>query len=361
MSTTSQPTVPLTDAGPRNRTAVLVSAGRVEIEERTVPSVGPRDVLVEVRAVGVCGSDVHYFEHGRIGSFVVNGPLVLGHEAAGAIVAQGPAVERQRVGERVTLEPGVPCSRCPECRSGMYNLCRHVQFLATPPYDGTFAQYVAINQDFAHPLPKSLSYEAGALIEPLSVGLWACLKARVDPTTSVLVTGAGPIGQLAMQAAFAFGATSVAIADVNRARLDAAERACPVRAIDVSEQVLLDAAPFDVLLECSGSPSALRDGILSLRAAGRAICIGMGPEAEVSIPIAHLQSNEVSLAGTFRYANTYPAAIGLASAGSVNLEALIGARYELDDVEQALRAGRENPAIVKAMVYPWGVPPELTR
>jgi L-iditol 2-dehydrogenase len=336
-----------------NRAAVLHAPGDVRLEDRAVPEPGDREVLVEIAAVGVCGSDIHYYEHGRIGSFVVREPLVLGHESAGRVAKLGPGASRHEVGDRVTLEPGVPCGACRECRTGRYNLCRDVRFFATPPIDGTFANYVTIHEDFAFALPDSVSDQAGALMEPLSVGVWACQKAGVGPGDRVLVTGAGPIGLLALQAARAFGATEVTITDVNPHRLALAERTGASRAIDVSQTPLEEAdLEVDALIECSGHPASLKAGIAALRPAGKAVLVGMGPEEEGTVPLSLIQSRELWLTGTFRYANTYPTAIALAADGRVDLEAIITGHYGLDDAEAALRAGREDPTAVKVMVMP---------
>src|SRR5690349_11027020 len=159
-----------------NQAAVLYAPHDIRLEERSQPQPGPKEVLVEIKAVGVCGSDVHYYEHGRIGSFIVKQPLILGHESAGVIVAVGEGVSLGRVGQRVTIEPGIPCRVCRECRHGNYNLCQNVRFFGTPPIDGAFTNYVTVPEDFAYALPDSMSFEEGALIEPLSVGLWACRK-----------------------------------------------------------------------------------------------------------------------------------------------------------------------------------------
>ena len=338
-----------------NRAAVLYAAGDVRVEDRAVPEPGPREVLVEIAAVGVCGSDIHYYEHGRIGPYVVREPMVLGHESAGRVVALGEEASRHAVGDRVTLEPGVPCGRCRECRAGRYNLCRDVRFFATPPIDGAFANFVAIHEDFAFALPESVSDEAGALMEPLSVGVWASQKAGVGAGDHVLVTGAGPIGLLSLQAARAFGATEVTITDVNPHLLALAERTGATRALNVAETPLEDAGiEADALIECSGHPASLKAGIGALRPAGTAVLVGMGPEEEGSVPLSLIQNRELWLTGTFRYANTYPTAIALAAAGRVDLEAIITGHYGLDDAEAALRAGREDPATVKVMVMPGG-------
>jgi L-iditol 2-dehydrogenase len=336
-----------------NRAAVLHGPGDVRIEDRAVPEPGAREVLVEIAAVGVCGSDVHYYEHGRIGSFVVREPMVLGHESSGRIVALGPGASRHAVGERVTLEPGVPCGNCRECRAGRYNLCRDVRFFATPPIDGAFANYVAIHEDFAFVLPESVSDEAGALMEPLSVGVWACQKASVSAGDRVLVTGAGPIGLLAAQCARAFGATEITVTDVNVHRLNLAERTGATRTINVADVPLEDSGvEADALIECSGHPASLKAGIAALRPAGTAVLVGMGPEEEGVVPLSLIQNHELWLTGTFRYANTYPTAIALAANGRVDLEAIITDHYGLDEAEEALRAGREDPTAVKVMVMP---------
>jgi len=337
----------------RNEAAVLYGPHDVRLEERPVPVPGPREVLVEVRSVGVCGSDVHYYEHGRIGSFVVEQPLVLGHESMGVVVGLGSEVTKHHVGERVALEPGVPCGTCRECRAGRYNLCPYVKFFATPPVDGAFARYVTIHEDFAYALPDEISDDAGALVEPVSVGLWACRKARLRGGEHVLVTGAGPIGLLAMQAAFALGAAKVTVTDVVDERLQFARKVGATATVNVRSTPLVEAGvEADVLIECSGSPTAVADGLRCLRPAGTAVLVGMGPGETVEIPVAYLQQHEIWLTGTFRYANTYPDAIELIRAGKIRPEEIITGHYPLAEAESAMQATRRDPSQVKVMVLP---------
>jgi L-iditol 2-dehydrogenase len=328
--------------------AVLHGPRDVRIEERPIPSLGDRDVLVEIRTVGVCGSDVHYYEHGRIGQFVVTEPLVLGHEASGVVVGRGARAGRHAVGERVALEPGVPCGRCEQCRHGHYNLCPDMKFFATPPVDGAFASCVAIHEDYAFALPPELSHDAGALLEPLSVGIWACQKGSVGVGSRVLVTGAGPIGNLAMQVALAAGATSVAVVDTNRERLARAKELGASATLESVDEVLDDR--FDVLLECTGNEAVTNAAITALRPAGTAVLVGMGPTLDQRLPVAIMQAREINLVGTFRYANTYPAAIALAASGRVQLDGLVDARFPLEETDHALRANRENASLLKVMV-----------
>src|SRR5215203_1651306 len=338
-----------------NKAAVMHDTHDVRLEDVPVPEPGPNEVLVEIRAVGVCGSDIHYYEEGRIGSFVVEEPLVLGHESMGTVVALGDNATRHEVGDRVTLEPGVPDGTCRECRAGRYNVCQNVRFFATPPIDGAFTNYVSINEDFAFALPDSLSDNAGALMEPLSVGIWACKKARVTAGDHILVTGAGPIGLLVMQVAFAQGATEVTVTDVAGERLQIARDLGATRALNVAEEPLEEAGlEADVLIECSGNERALGDGIRCVRPAGFAVVVGMGPNEETSVPLAFIQTREITLTGTFRYANTYPIAIDLAASGKVDLDAMVTSHYGLADTEEALQASRQDPANVKPMVIPNG-------
>src|SRR3954471_12814146 len=244
------------------RVSVLRAAGDLAVEDRPDPEPGPHEVLVRVRSVGVCGSDVHYFEHGRIGSHVVESPLVLGHEASGEVVGLGSAVRRLAVGQRVSIEPGVPDFSCGQCLAGRYNLCEDMRFFATPPIDGAFAELVTVHEQFAHPVPDTLSDDAAALLEPLSVGLWACRRGGVGAGSRVLVTGAGPVGLMAAQSALALGATSVTVTDVNPHRLSLAAELGVREALDVSASpVSSSGLSVDVLLECSGHPPATADAI----------------------------------------------------------------------------------------------------
>jgi L-iditol 2-dehydrogenase len=334
------------------RAAVLRGPEDVVIEERPAPQAGPGEVVVRVHSVGVCGSDTHYYDHGRIGRFVVEAPLVLGHEASGEVVDLGPGVTRLAVGQRVSIEPGVPDLTCRQCLAGRYNLCPNMRFFGTPPVDGAFAEHVVVHEAFAHPVPDSIGDDAAALLEPLSVGIWACRKARVTAGSRVLITGAGPIGLVSVQAALAFGATEVVVSDVNPTRLALAEDLGATAVIDArgTSVTTLDAPP-EVLLECSGHPGAIGEAIRALDRAGRAVLVGMGGD-EIPLPLSVVQERELELTGTFRYAGTWPTAIALVASGKVDLDRLVTGTYRLDQTEQALTAGRHDQKSVKVVVRP---------
>ena len=337
----------------KNQAAVLYAPHDMRIEERAVPRSGPREVLIEIKAVGVCGSDVHYYEHGRIGTYVVRQPLILGHESAGVIVDVGEGVSRGRIGQRVAIEPGVPDGVCRQCRTGHYNLCPNVRFFGTPPIDGAFTNYVTILSDFAYALPDQMSDEEGALIEPLSVGLWACRKAKLRGGDHVLITGAGPVGILAMKVALALGVTEITMTDISPQRLEVARKLGATRTVNVAQQSLADAGvEADVLIECSGNQRALKDGILALQPAATAVAVGMGPGEEASIPLSFIQNRELILTGTFRYANTYADAIALVASGHIDLKPIITGHYTLAEAEQALQATKNDPANIKSVVVP---------
>jgi L-iditol 2-dehydrogenase len=334
------------------RASVLRGVGDVVVEERPVPEAGPGQVVVRVASVGVCGSDVHYYEHGRIGQFVVESPLVLGHEAAGEVAAVGPGVTSPAVGQRVSVEPGVPDLTCEQCLAGRYNLCPNMRFFATPPIDGAFAEYVVVHAAFAHPVPDSISDDAAALLEPLSVGIWACRKGRVSAGTRVLITGAGPIGLVSVQAARAFGATDIVVSDINPARLALARDLGATEVVDARTASVVDLprAP-EVLLECSGHPAATVEGIRALAPAGRAVLVGMGGD-ELPLPLSVVQERELEVTGTFRYAGTWPTAISLVAAGRIDLDRLVTGTYALGEAEEALTAARRDPQSVKVVVHP---------
>ncbi|SDR70666.1 NAD(P)-dependent alcohol dehydrogenase [Microterricola viridarii] len=330
------------------RVSQLDAAHSVRLTERPVPTPGASEVLVRVAAVGVCGSDTHYYEHGRIGPFVVTAPLVLGHEASGTIVAVGSGVDAARIGSRVSIEPQKPCRACEQCKAGRYNLCAAMEFFATPPIDGAFAEYVLIEQDFAHDVPDSISDASAALVEPLSVGIAACHKAEVTAGSRVLIAGAGPIGVITAQVARAFGAVEVHISDVSEPRLAFALQHGATHAHLAGAP--LEHLAVDAFIDASGAAPAIRAGIPAVRPAGRVILVGLGADS-LEMPVNLIQNNELWVTGVFRYANTWPTAIALLANGSVNLDALVTGSFGLDEVEAALTASRDG-ASMKTIVTP---------
>ncbi|WP_210085417.1 NAD(P)-dependent alcohol dehydrogenase [Mycobacterium sp. OAE908] len=329
------------------RSAVLIEPGRIEMEERPIPTPGAGDVLVRVSSVGVCGSDTHYYRHGRIGNFVVEAPLVLGHEAAGTIVGVGAGVDSSRIGERVSIEPQRPDPDSPETRRGHYNLCPHMRFYGTPPIDGAFCDYVVIGAGYAHRVPDSVSDDAAALCEPLSVGIAAVRKAGLDGGSRVLITGAGPIGIVLTQLARAYGATDIVVSDPDEDRRAQAKQFGATAVVDPSAQPIGELG-VDAFIDASGAPSAVVDGIRAVRPAGTVVLVGSGAES-MELPTQLIQNRELVLTGVFRYANTWPTAIALVESGRVDLDAMVTAHFPLEKAADALDSDR-TPGSVKSVV-----------
>lgn len=314
--------------------AVLARAHEVSVETVPVPAIEASDVLVRIAAVGLCGSDVHFYEDGRVGDLVVEKPLILGHEASGTVVAVGADVDVGRIGERVAIEPQRPCRHCRYCMTGRYNLCESMRFFSAPPVDGAFAEYLAVPADFAYPIGDDISDHAAALMEPLSVAIAAVRKAGVVPGSSLLVSGAGPIGILIAQAARAFGATRIVVSDPLGARRDAAERYGATEVIDpLVEQ--LDERSVDAYIDASGVASAVQAGLRALRPGATAILVGMGSPT-IPLDVFLVQSRELTVSGLFRYVDTWPTAMALVTAGLVELNSLVTESFPLEGLEYAL-------------------------
>ena len=331
-----------------NRAAVMTEVGTIEIQERPEGDPGPMDAVVRTEAVGVCGSDTAYYKVGRIGDYVVDGPIILGHEASGEVIAVGSEVTNVSVGDRVAIEPGTPCRNCRECMAGRYHLCPDLVFLATPPYDGALVEQMTIDSRNLFRIPDAMSYEEAALLEPLSVGIWGCKRANLQAGDDVLVTGAGPVGLLAAAAARALGAGTVTITDVSDFRLELARTMGFVA--ERSDQP--GDGAFDVLLECSGAPGVLAAGMRRLRPAGRAAMIGMSKEEAIPLPLSQLNVNELTVSLVNRYNHTWPLAIELVASGRIDVTPLVSHHFPLAESADALTLGSRVPDSVKAVIHP---------
>ncbi len=331
------------------RASYLVEPGEVALRNTDVPALESDQVLVQVAAVGVCGSDVHFYQHGKLGPFVVDQPLILGHELSGVIAAVGSDVDTSRIGQRVAVEPQRPCGKCAQCNSGRYNLCPEMIFFATPPVDGAFCEYVAIQSKFAYEIPDSISFNAAALIEPLSVAIWALKRAEIKAGSTVLIAGAGPIGVIVAQAAKAMGATEIIITDISEDRLAFALKHGATRAINVAKDNL-DGVQVQIFVDASGSAPAVYAGIKAVGPAGYAMLVGMGND-DVLLPVAHIQNNEIWVSGVFRYINTWPLGIQMVAAGQIDLDVVVTATFGLSEVDAALNNAK-LPNQLKAIVDP---------
>jgi L-iditol 2-dehydrogenase len=342
------------------RAAVLHGVNDLRVEQVPRAQITrPDQALVRIGSVGICGSDVHYFNRGRIGDYIVTQPMILGHEAAGEVVEVGSEVTRLQVGDRVAIEPGCPDGTCAFCREGRYNLCPNVIFLATPPHDGAFADYLAWPAEYLYKLPDSLSLDEGAMLEPLSVGLFAVWRAGVRPGDSVAIFGAGPIGLTTLQCALAAGAATAIVVDVVETRLEIARKMGATATLGVSvenQSQIMDltgGSGVHVAFECAGAVPAMQAAIRVTRSGGVVQLVGMPAEQEPTVPLYDIIGRELRVQGLFRYANTYPAAIALAAEGRVDLRSLVTKSFSLDEVPQAFPWVQEHrEEVIKAVVWP---------
>ncbi|KAM5354424.1 hypothetical protein ACJ41O_001073 [Fusarium nematophilum] len=344
-----------------NHAFVLQSIKTVSFEDRPVPPLtSPHDVRVHVEQTGICGSDVHYWQRGRIGDFVLNSPIVLGHESAGTVVEVGGKVRNVRVGDRVAIEPGVPCRRCDYCRSGAYNLCADTVFAATPPHDGTLQKYYVVASDYVYPIPEHVSAEEGALVEPVAVAVQIVKVADLRAGQTVLVFGCGPIGVLCQAVAKASGASKVIGVDISQSRAQFAkefaadgvyvsktsspEGVDPVdaaRAVgeDIVRQLGLGEGA-DVVLECTGAEPCIQAGVFAARKGGTFVQAGMGKE-NVVFPITTACIRALTIKGSIRYSTgCYPRAVQLIAEGRIKVGRLITHRFGFEEAEQAFELVR---------------------
>ncbi|KAI1128794.1 GroES-like protein [Nemania abortiva] len=340
-----------------NLSFVLNKPHDVAFVERPAPTLqNEHDVLVAVNYTGICGSDVHYWQHGAIGHFVVKDPMVLGHESAGTVVAAGSAVSNLKVGDRVALEPGYPCRRCAPCLSGHYNLCPEMRFAATPPYDGTLTGFWTAPADFCYKLPDAVSLQEGALIEPLAVAVHIVRQASVSPGQSVVVMGAGPVGLLCAAVARAFGATTVVSVDIVESKLRFATSFYSTHAY-VSQRVSAEenAANIrklagipggaDAVIDASGAEPSIQTSLHTVRNGGTYVQGGMGRD-NITFPIMALCLKEVTAKGSFRYGSgDYSLAVELVASGKVEVKKLISEVVAFKDAETAFNKVKQGEVI----------------
>ncbi len=340
------------------KVAVMTEIGRMEFVERAIPEIKPNEVLVKIEYVGICGSDLHYFESGRIGDFIVKPPFVLGHEASGTVVETGDAVTHLKKGDRVALEPGKTCGRCEYCRSGKYNLCPDVEFFATPPYDGVFQEYVAHEADLCFKLPEKVSTLAGALIEPLAVGFHAANQGGAHVGQTAVITGSGCIGLVSMLALKAMGVHEIYVIDIMQKRLDKALElgaAGVINSSDVNavEEILklTDGRGCDLAIETAGTEVTATQTIKMTRKGGTIVLVGYSKSGSMSLPMNMALDKELTFKTIFRYRHIYPMAIQAVAGGSIDPEQIVTDRFDFNDIQKAMDLSIHNKAdIVKAVI-----------
>ena len=337
---------------------VLERAEQLSLREIAIAErLGPRDVRVAIHTVGICGSDVHYYRHGRIGPFVVREPMVLGHEAAGSVVEAGSEVTNLQVGDRVTMEPGIPDPDSRATRLGRYNLDPAVRFWATPPVHGVLRPTVVHPAAFTFRIPDRISFAEAAMVEPLAVGMHAACKARIVPGDVAVVLGAGPIGMVTALAALAGGCSRIIIADVVAARLELAASVGPIVPVHADKQPPAEVARSltggwgaDIVFECSGSAAAAARVVEPLRPGGCAVLVGM-PDEPIGFDVVAAQVKEARVETVFRYAHVYPRALALLESGGIDVRPLITDTFPFADSVAAFEFADAMPdGSIKAQI-----------
>ena len=340
------------------KTAVMLGIGEMGFEERDIPQVKDDEVLVKLEYVGICGSDLHYYETGAIGDYVVEPPFVLGHEPGGTVVEVGKNVTHLKAGDRVALEPGKTCGHCEFCKTGRYNLCPDVVFFATPPVDGVFQEYVAHEADLCFKLPDNVSTLEGALIEPLAVGFHAAIQGDAHLGQKAVVMGAGCIGLVSMMALKARGVSEVYVVDIMEKRLKKALELGADGVINGAEEnveqkirQITDGRGVDLVIETAGTEITTRQAISIAKKGSNIVLVGYSKSGEMTLPMSLVLDKELTFKTVFRYRHIYPLAIEAVAQGKVNLKGIVTDIFDLDDVQKAMDYSVNNKTdIVKAVI-----------
>ena len=340
---------------------LLHGAKDLRAADLPLPEAGLGDVVVAMRRAGICGSDMHYYSHGQIGSFIPKRPFVLGHEFAGEIVSVGAGVPAARIGERVTVDPSIPCGVCEHCRSGRYNLCLNMRFFGSascdPHLNGGFEEFIRVPVANCLPVPNDMSWGEAAMIEPLSVAVHAVRRAGNIAGQSVLITGGGTIGQLTALVARAFGAAKVVLSDIvpgpRQFALDCGADAA-LDALSVTfaaEAEALVPGGFDVVIEAAGSAQALAQGLPAARRGGTIVQVGTLP-ASVTLPLNMVMARELNLIGSFRFANVFRISIDLVASGRIDIKPLITSVFPLAEFQAAMDNALDKTGSIKVQLEP---------
>ena len=338
------------------RSAVLAEVGRIGLVSARVPEPGPGEVLVRLRAVGICGSDVHFYVDGRIGDTIATMPFVLGHEPAGEVAALGAGVTTLGVGQRVALEPSLPCGQCAICRTGRQNCCPNVRFLACPPYDGVFEEYHLFSAQQCVPLPDNVSYEAAATLEPLGVGMHAVRMGGVRAGDRIAVLGCGPVGILTAMAARAAGATFIAMTDPIPARRAHAARLVADLVLDAADDgkiptITAAAGAIDIVFDASGAQGALDDAAWLVRPGGALVIVGIPASERLALLVHPLRRKEISLVFTHRANNVMEACIRLMERGALDPVQVVTHRFPLERLAEGMDTVHHyRDGVLKAMI-----------
>lgn len=344
----------------KQKAAYMHGTDKMIIKEIDVPEIKKDQVLVQLEYVGICGSDVHYYHSGRCGSYEVdlNEDFMLGHECAGTVVGIGGDVTSLQVGDRVALEPGITCGTCEFCKAGKYNLCPDVVFLATPPVQGCYEEYIAFPENMCFKLPDNVSTKEGALIEPLSVGFHAANQGNVQVGDTVVILGGGCIGLVTLLSCKAHGAGKIILADIVDARLEKAKELGATHVInskevDVKEEIarLTEGRGVDIVFETAGSPVTIAQTPFLVCKGGTIVLVGISAQEEINYNFAQIMDKEATIKSVFRYRNIYPKAIAAVASGAIDVNNIVTHEFDLEHIQEAFEEAVNNKTdLVKAVI-----------
>ena len=326
------------------KVCVLVGKQQLEWCERDIPQPGKGELQIKLEYVGVCGSDLHFYQEGRLANWELNGPLALGHEPGGVVTAIGEGVEGFQIGDRVALEPGVGCGKCKECLEGHYNLCRQVKFMAIPgEKEGVFSDYCVHNANMCFKLPDNVSTMEGALIEPLCVAMHAAELSNARIGESAVVLGSGCIGLCMVMALKARGISEIYVSDVLEKRLSKAREVGALRTFNSAQgesiEEFVKSLPgggVDQVYECAGNRITTLQTCRLIKRAGKVTLVGVSPEPVLELDIATLNAMEGTIYSVYRYRNLYPKAIQAVSSGLIPLEKIVSHVYDFKNCIEAI-------------------------
>lgn len=340
------------------KVAVMTGARKMEWTEREIPTPAPGELLIKLEYVGVCGSDLHFYSEGRLANWVPDGPLVLGHEPGGVVVEVGEGVEGFQVGDRVAIEPGVPCGECEECRKGLYNLCTHVKFMAIPKEkDGVFAEYCTHSASMCFHLPDNVSTLEGALIEPLAVGMHGCELSNAKLGETAVVLGCGCIGLMTIMALKARGVSTIYAVDMLDKRLEKALEVGATRVFNSKNESIeefvktLPGGGVDQVYECAGNRHTTLMTTRLIKRGGKVTLVGVSPEPVLELDIATLNAMEGVVYSVYRYRNLYPAAINAVASGMIPVKSIVSHEFPFSEVIEGVDYSLDHKDdVIKAVI-----------
>lgn len=335
----------------KRKAAIYYGKGDLRIEEIDMPTVGPDQVLVKIRAVGVCGSDVHLCVHGAIGDLVNPVGHINGHECAGEIAAVGENVKDRYVGQRVAIEPGEGCGECFYCKSGKYNLCPHMDFMGhpNPEREGAYTEYTVCKAGYTYPIEDNVSFEEAAMVEPMAVAMQILKNSQVKAGDNIAILGAGTIGMCTLLAAQAFGCNKIFVTDITQYRVDAAKKFGATMAINAEtedwKQIIKDATGglgVDVAIDVAGCAEIYHDITEIVRRGGMVNFTAMTSDKYFEVNMFEVIDKELKISSVFRYDNVFEQALRLMAAGRVDMKKLITHKFPLEQINEAMRVADQK-------------------